>query len=162
MRVLERWALALSLLVCVGTALAQEAGVENFTPQGQAKAVRQVTARFATPMTAFGDLRGPMPFEVDCSAPGAGRWVDVRTWSYDFERDLPGASSCRFTLRAGLRERNPYRADAEAFGRGGDVVQALLGQARMMVEEQPLDRRACLGRRTAEAGEAGDGPGAVR
>lgn len=141
MRVLERWALALSLLVCVGTALAQEAGVENFTPQGQAKAVRQVTARFATPMTAFGDLRGPMPFEVDCSAPGAGRWVDVRTWSYDFERDLPGASSCRFTLRAGLRDLagQPLGGQRDfAFGTGGPAVLRAQPREGDSIDEQQV------------------------
>lgn len=141
MRVLERWALALSLLVCVGTAPAQEAGVEDFTPQGQAKAVRQVTARFATPMAAFGDLRGPMPFEVDCSAPGAGRWVDARTWSYDFERDLPGASSCRFTLRAGLRDLagQPLGGQQEfAFGTGGPAVLRAQPREGDSIDEQQV------------------------
>lgn len=141
MRVLERWALGLCLLVCAGTAPAQEAGVEHFTPQGQAKAVRQVTARFATPMTAFGDLRGPMPFEVDCSAPGAGRWVDARTWSYDFERDLPGASSCRFTVRAGLRDLagQPLGGRQEfAFGTGGPAVLRAQPREGDSIDEQQV------------------------
>ena len=125
MRVMKRWALALSLLAGAGPVLGQAPGVEEFTPQGQAKAVRQVTARFATPMTAFGDPRGPMPFDVACSAPGAGRWVDARTWSYDFARDLPGASSCRFTQRAGLRDLAGQALGGKrdfAFGTGGPAV----------------------------------------
>ena len=64
MRVLEWWVLALSLLGCAGPGLAQEAGIEHFTPQGQAKAVRQVTARFATPMTAFGGIQGKLAYEA--------------------------------------------------------------------------------------------------
>ncbi|NNG21688.1 alpha-2-macroglobulin family protein [Telluria aromaticivorans] len=78
--------------------------VEAFHPTGQVKSVRQVTARFSAPMAAFGDPRAPMPFEVDCPAKGAGRWIDTATWSYDFERDLPGATACRFTLRADARD----------------------------------------------------------
>jgi uncharacterized protein YfaS (alpha-2-macroglobulin family) len=124
MRVLERWVLALSMLLCAA-ARAQEPGVEAFNPEGQAKAVRQVTVRFATPMTAFGDPRAPMPFEVACGAAGAGRWVDTRIWSYDFERELPGASSCRFALRAGLRDLAGRELGGRrefSFGTGGPAV----------------------------------------
>jgi len=38
--------------------------VDAFTPQGQAKGVRQVTVRFTEPMVAFGDPRLPEPFSV--------------------------------------------------------------------------------------------------
>jgi len=87
-------------------ALAQTAppGIEMFSPEGTVGQVRQATARFSVPMVPFGDLRAPAPFEVDCPVPGKGRWVDDRTWAYDFERDLPGAVRCRFQLRADLRD----------------------------------------------------------
>jgi uncharacterized protein YfaS (alpha-2-macroglobulin family) len=78
--------------------------VEQFSPDGQARVVRQVTARFSSPMVAFGDLRAVAPFDVDCAAPGTGRWIDAQTWRYDFEHDLPGATACRFTLKAGVRD----------------------------------------------------------
>ena len=41
------------------------AQVDHFTPQGEVKGVRQVTARFAKPMVAFGDPRLPDPFDVE-------------------------------------------------------------------------------------------------
>src|SRR6476660_6908912 len=87
-------------------ALAQTAppGIEMFSPEGTVGRVRQATARFSVPMVPFGDLRAPAPFEGDCPVPGKGRWVDDRTWAYDFERDLPGAVRCRFQLRADLRD----------------------------------------------------------
>jgi uncharacterized protein YfaS (alpha-2-macroglobulin family) len=87
-------------------ALAQTAppGIEMFSPEGTVGQVRQATARFSVPMVPFGDLRAAAPFEVDCPVPGKGRWVDDRTWAYDFERDLPGAVRCRFQLRADLRD----------------------------------------------------------
>jgi uncharacterized protein YfaS (alpha-2-macroglobulin family) len=78
--------------------------VETFTPEGTVREVRQASARFSAPMVPFGDLRADAPVEVDCPVPGKGRWVDERTWAYDFERDLPGAVRCRFTLRAGLHD----------------------------------------------------------
>jgi hypothetical protein len=59
--------------------------VENFSPQGYVKAVRQVTARFSAPMVALGDPRLDDPFAIDCAQPGKGRWADGRNWVYDFE-----------------------------------------------------------------------------
>lgn len=106
------------------------ATVAAFSPQGQVKRVRQVTARFSAPMVAFGDLRATAPFGVDCpgtgeAAKGTGRWVDASTWSYDFGRDLAGATACRFTLREGLRDLagQPVGGTrAFSFGTGGPAV----------------------------------------
>ena len=60
-----------------------EPRVDSFNPQGEAKGVRQVTARFSEPMVAFGDPRLADPFAVKCTADearlkGKGRWVDAR------------------------------------------------------------------------------------
>lgn len=92
----------LSLALQAGGVQAQ--AVEAFSPTGQARQVRQVTARFATDMVPLGDPRLADPFTVDCPEKGKGRWIDSRNWSYDFERDLPGGVACRFTLAPGLRD----------------------------------------------------------
>ncbi|MBW8898859.1 MAG: alpha-2-macroglobulin, partial [Massilia sp.] len=93
-----RRVLCLVLLCCWSSAWAQTT-VSAFSPEGQVRRARQDVARFSQPMVAFGDLRAETPFDVDCAVPGSGRWVDAQTWSYDFERDLPGATACRFTLK---------------------------------------------------------------
>jgi alpha-2-macroglobulin len=78
--------------------------VVHFSPQGTVKQVRQVTARFSEPMVPLGDPRDTTaPFVIDCPAKGAGRWIDSRNWSYDFEHDLPAGLRCSFKLRAGLK-----------------------------------------------------------
>jgi alpha-2-macroglobulin len=78
--------------------------VARFSPQGSVKEVRQVTARFSEPMVALGDPRDTLaPFDIVCSAHGAGRWIDSRNWSYDFDHDLPAGMRCTFRLRAGLK-----------------------------------------------------------
>jgi uncharacterized protein YfaS (alpha-2-macroglobulin family) len=128
MSVLTRTLVFLALVLGARAAPAQSppgTTVEAFSPEGQVKAVRQVTARFSNPMTAFGDPRGASPFAIDCPYPGAGRWVDASTWSWDFARDLPGASSCRFTLREGLRDlagRPVAGGRSFAFSTGGPAV----------------------------------------
>ena len=76
--------------------------VEFFSPQGEVKAVRQVTARFARPMVPFGDPREVDPFAIDCVEKGKGRWADMKNWVYDFDRDLPAGVRCSFTLKEGL------------------------------------------------------------
>ncbi|MGB9107345.1 MAG: hypothetical protein WCC39_01530, partial [Telluria sp.] len=68
---------------CWSSAVAAQTAVELFAPDGAVRVVRQASARFSAPMVPFGDLRAPTPFDVDCPVPGAGRWVDERTWAYD-------------------------------------------------------------------------------
>ncbi len=109
-------------LVATTAALASTAhaqAIGTFTPTGSAKQVRQVTARFDTPMVAFGDPRAEAPFTVDCAPPGKGRWADTRNWVYDFDADLPAGVRCTFTPRADLRDasgavvatHSPFRFD---------------------------------------------------
>ncbi|MGZ5199032.1 MAG: alpha-2-macroglobulin family protein [Telluria sp.] len=123
-RLLQTWCLAVFCHVA-----AAAPSVQSFSPEGVVKQVRQVTARFATQMVAFGDLRAPDPFSVDCPQKGQGRWIDGSTWSYDFERALPGALACRFTLRSELRDLAGQPLEGErsfALSTGGpQVMQSL-------------------------------------
>src|SRR5215218_3469169 len=85
--------------------------IQLFTPQGEAKGVRQVTARFSEPVVAFGDPRIIDPFTVQCDGDaaknkGRGRWADTRNWVYDFEGDLPAGQRCRFTLKPDFKAVN--------------------------------------------------------
>ncbi len=99
--------------------------IDHFSPQGTVKDVRQVTARFSEPMVSFGDPRLPDPFDIRCAGKGQGRWVDARTWSYDFDGDLPGGMACRFTLKAGTKTRagNPVSTDTGfSFSTGGPAI----------------------------------------
>ncbi len=103
--------------------------VESFSPRGTVKTVRQVAARFSEAMVALGDPRLASPFQVDCPEKGVGRWADTRNWVYDFERDLPAGTVCRFALQpaahtlAGL----PLAGETNfAFDTGGPAIRASL------------------------------------
>src|SRR5690349_20897310 len=102
---LATFAIGTVLSLSVPAALAGSSpSVAHFSPQGTVKQVRQVKARFSEPMVPLGDPRDTTaPFEIDCPAKGAGRWIDSRNWSYDFEHDLPAAVRCTFNLCAGLK-----------------------------------------------------------
>ncbi|HET7773319.1 MAG TPA: hypothetical protein VFK82_05795, partial [Burkholderiaceae bacterium] len=82
---------------------AQAASITRFTPQGEIIEVRQVVAKFSESMVRFGDPKAADPFNVDCAAPGAGRWIDDTTWSYDFVDDLPPGLRCSFALKPETR-----------------------------------------------------------
>ncbi|HEY0300585.1 MAG TPA: hypothetical protein VGC36_04605, partial [Rhizomicrobium sp.] len=114
---------ALLLAVPAGAAT-----VERFTPQGDVKEVRQAVATFSAAMVPFGDLRAVTPpFSVDCAVAGTGRWVDTRTWAYDFENDLPGGMRCSFALAAGLKDRagKPITGQSRFdFTSGGPAVES--------------------------------------
>jgi uncharacterized protein YfaS (alpha-2-macroglobulin family) len=123
------------------TGRADGAGVESFSPQGMVKGVRQVTARFATPMIPFGDPRLPEPFDIDCPEKGSGRWVDARNWAYDFERDLPAGVACRFTLKPGLKalDGSPLVGDgAFSFSTGGPAILRSLPDEGNQIEERQI------------------------
>jgi len=58
-------------------------------------------------MVRFGDPRLPAPFELKCAnttpVTGTGRWVDDKTWVYDFTQDVPAGVRCEFNLKPGLK-----------------------------------------------------------
>ncbi len=91
----------LAVLSCTGPVRAAEP-VTFFSPQGEVKAVRQVTARFASAIVPFGDPRELDPFTIDCVEKGHGRWADGKNWIYDFDRDLPAGVRCGFSLKSGV------------------------------------------------------------
>ncbi|MCC7038859.1 MAG: alpha-2-macroglobulin [Burkholderiales bacterium] len=90
-------------LAGIGAAVSAQT-VEQFSPRGEVKGVRQVTARFARAMVPFGDPREVDPFTIDCVERGSGRWADPRHWVYDFARDLPAGVRCAFTVKPNLTD----------------------------------------------------------
>ncbi len=85
----------------------QQARIQEFTPQGTVRTIRQVRVRFSEAMVAFGDPHAASsPFSISCDEKGAGRWADSTNWAYDFERDLPAGIRCEFTVRDDLKSLN--------------------------------------------------------
>jgi len=137
---MKKWLAVAVALMVAGSALAQEATVEGFSPEGNVKGVRQVTARFSEQMVPFGDLRLTDPFDVDCSEKGKGRWIDGKNWSYDFERDLPAGVACHFNVKPGLKDLKGAVVGGKQsfnFSTGGpSVVQSEPGEGNWLDEKQ--------------------------
>ncbi len=152
MRQRTRWlARIVPVIALVAVALVVGAAgtpqVDRFTPQGQAKGVRQVAVRFSEPMVAFGDPRLADPFSVKCEGDpertqGRGRWADQRNWIYDFAADLPAGQRCRFTLNAGLTSAAGTALAGKrefTFDTGGPAVMSSLpGEGEEEIDEEQI------------------------
>ncbi|MFO1319809.1 MAG: MG2 domain-containing protein [Burkholderiales bacterium] len=140
MRRLARF-LILASMIPWGTTHAAGAGLDQFSPQGEVKGVRQVTARFRTPMVPFGDPRLAEPFDIACPAAGTGRWADARHWVYDFERDLPAGVRCTFTVKAGTRDLdgNEVAGTTFDFTTGGPaILESMPWEGDQAIDEQQV------------------------
>lgn len=130
--------IAAAAVALAGAAAAAQ--VEWFSPQGEVRAVRQVSARFSAPMVAFGDPRQDDPMAIDCVAAGAGRWIDPRTWAYDFAEDLPGGVRCTFAVKPGTRTLDGEAVDETAFRfeTGGPAVLATFPDRYQRIDEEQV------------------------
>ena len=118
------------------------ARIEMFSPRGTVKEIRQVTARFSEPMVSFGDPRLSDPFDIQCAEKGQGRWIDARTWSYDFERNLPGGVACRFTLKTGVKTQAGASVAGDrdfSFSTGGpSIIQSRPYEGETSIDERQV------------------------
>ena len=105
-------------------------------------AIERFTARFNQPMVPLGDPRAASPFDVTCDVGGQGRWVDPQTFVYDFASGLPGGTTCKFTLRDGLKSTSGYAATGQrefTVDAGGPVARAILpGEDSSEIEEDQV------------------------
>ncbi|KXU92645.1 alpha-2-macroglobulin [Caballeronia megalochromosomata] len=110
----KKWILAATTLIAaLGTLAAfhraDAARIASVSPQGKVAQVRQVVAKFDEPMIAFGSAAASAPGQLVCSGAsasataGSGRWIDAKTWAYDFEHDLPPGVRCALDLSDGLK-----------------------------------------------------------
>ena len=111
------------------------------TPGIDDGAIERFTARFSQPMVALGDPRAAAPIEVACAIGGEGHWVDQQTFVWEFARGLPGGTTCKFTLRAGLKSMAGYEIGGQSVftvDAGGPVARAVLpaGNGSEIEEDQ--------------------------
>ncbi|WP_406953022.1 alpha-2-macroglobulin family protein [Paraburkholderia guartelaensis] len=106
------WTLALALVLglCMAWAWrAYAARAVSVSPQGTVAQVRQVVVKFDEAMVAFGAPDAKDPARLQCSnaaaSAGQGRWIDGKTWAYDFAADLPPDVQCSVTLVDALKSQ---------------------------------------------------------
>lgn len=118
-----------------------KAEITSFSPEGTVKNIKQVKVNFSSQMVPFGNPRVKTDqFEIDCPAQGKGRWIDEKTFVYEFPEPLEGGISCTFKLKPDVKSL----AGAEITGKknfsfttgGPSVTQAKPYEGGYIEEEQ--------------------------
>lgn len=150
---------------------ADAARTVNVSPQGTVAEVRQAVVKFDEAMVAFGSASTPDPARLACADPAAarghGRWLDEKTWAYDFENDLPPGVRCTVALNDTLRSAAGHAVTGPrrfAFQTGGPFPVAVRPGAREIEERQvfvvklngPADERSALASIWCEAAGIGN------
>jgi alpha-2-macroglobulin len=138
------WATVAALgVLSASTWRADAARITSVSPQGKVTQVRQVVVKFDEAMIAFGSAAAPAPAQVHCNdaaaSNGEARWIDEKTWAWDFAADLPPGVSCKVDLNDGLKSvaghaiTGPHRY---AFETGGPFVQDIRPDSGEIEEDQ--------------------------
>jgi hypothetical protein len=100
--------------------------LKTFSPQGEVGQVTQARARFSEDMVRAGDpnVRNPFIVSDNCKNYGKGRWLDTKTWAYNFHNRLPVGTKCEFNLVLGVKsvQGKPVKAYRYYQFTVGDVV----------------------------------------
>jgi hypothetical protein len=71
--------------------------VVTATAGNDGAAITRFTLRFSDPMAPLG--RGSAPIDMKCDVAGAGRWTDPATYVWEFDKPLPGGTTCTAELK---------------------------------------------------------------
>ncbi|MEI8400871.1 MAG: MG2 domain-containing protein [Alcaligenaceae bacterium] len=135
----------LAFVILLGFAsLSQAATITRFSPQGTTSNVRQIVVDFDRAVVTYGEAKLPAPVEVQCSlksaAEGSGRWLNERSWAYDFVNEVPAGVVCQaeLTAQASGFLGGSIQGDAQySFNTGGPIIErAQPGRYGPIVEDQ--------------------------
>ncbi|HNI90860.1 MAG TPA: MG2 domain-containing protein, partial [Leptospiraceae bacterium] len=81
--------------------IAQEKNtITSFSPEGVVKNIKQVKVSFSSQMVPFGNPRVKTDqFEINCPIEGKARWIDEKTFVYEFANNLEAGIQCKFQLK---------------------------------------------------------------
>lgn len=98
-------AVARAALVAAGLAMVAAvtaaAPVASISPSGEVAQVQQVLVRFSEAVLPLGNLQQAAPYTLACEGgtpPGSARWLNERSWAFDFNEVLAAGKRCTLTL----------------------------------------------------------------
>ena len=155
----RRTSLIAAALVALVPAIARaDATLKTMSPMGEVALVRQVRATFSESMVKFGDPRLPAPLDVACdpntAQSGTGRWVDDKTWVFDFPKDLPPGTRCKATPHPGIKSVAGSAISADAkfdFSTGGPAIVRVYPSSSGQIEEEQAFALLLNGAATADS-----------
>lgn len=137
---LARISLLLAVVFCHLPARAAQ--VVSLSPQGEVSRVRQVLVKFDEAMVPLGNPDAPAPLLLNCDPAevlkGQGRWLDEKSWAFNFAEDLPAATNCKLRMTSGLKSvaGNAYQGQRDfQFDTGGPAIRSLRPWAGSQISE---------------------------
>ena len=137
---LRRLMAALAMGFAMHSSMATQ--VVSASPQGEVARVRQVVLKFDSPMVAMGSASAAAPFRVSCTdaqvSKGEGRWINERTWAFDFDDDLPPGQRCTVQAVPDLKDLKGQALSGTqrySFSTGGPQVRRSAPSAGSTIEE---------------------------
>ena len=129
------------LFYCGISSLSFATTITQFTPTGTQPRVYQVYAVFSNAVVKAGDAQQASPFDISCSVPGNGRWLDDKRWVYDFSEQAPAGVTCTFKLRDDFEPTEGGSVTGKTefmFSTGGPSIRDLWPSSYSTIEEEQI------------------------
>ena len=141
MRLITRLAFLALGLAPLGASADNSPQVVVATPGTGAGGIERFTLRFNQPIVGLGDPRAAAPAAVSCAVGGKGRWADQQTYVYEFDKPLPGGTTCKFDLVDTLKTSTGFAVEGQRHflvDAGGPTARAVLVGGYGAIEEDQV------------------------
>lgn len=120
----------------------EKIGITSFSPEGLVKNVKQVKVNFSTQMVPFGNPRVKTDqFEINCPVDGKGRWIDEKTFVYEFPNELEAGIVCKFHLKSDVKTLAGKEISGKkefSFSTGGPAILSTNPYEGSSVDEEQI------------------------
>ncbi len=132
----------LAFLISFGIFSQEKNSVAYFSPEGEVKSVTQVKVGFQKQMVPFGDPRAKTDiFEINCPVTGKARWIDEKTFVYEFPNSLEAGINCSFQLKSSVKTlagENLTGKKSFKFTTGGPAVLTINPYEGSFIDEEQI------------------------
>ncbi len=100
--------------------------IESFSPEGEVRDIKQVVVQFSDSMIPMGSpkVSGEI-FNINCSSEGKPRWLDDKTYIYQFSKPLESGNKCEFILKEEIKTLSGKEIQGKkkfSFNTGGPYI----------------------------------------
>jgi alpha-2-macroglobulin len=115
--------------------------IESFSPEGEVKEIKQVVVRFSESMVPLSSPKVKTDqFIINCPFEGKSRWLDDKTYVYEFLKPLESGVSCSFKVSDSTKSLNGKQITGKKvfeFTTGGPfIIQSEPGDGSKIEENQ--------------------------
>lgn len=132
----------LAFLISLGIFSQEKNSILYFSPEGEVKSITQVKVGFQKQMVPFGDPRAKTDiFEINCPVLGKARWIDEKTFLYEFPNPLDAGINCTFQLKSNIKTLSGTDLIGKKnfkFTTGGPSIQQILPYEGSYIDEEQL------------------------